>query len=34
MAAPINDKATNRYIHREVGEKPVKYKVRKSINMV
>ncbi|RVW78415.1 hypothetical protein CK203_051407 [Vitis vinifera] len=33
MAAPTNDRATNRYIHREVGEKPVKYKVRKSINM-
>ncbi|KAL6312851.1 hypothetical protein AAG906_018824 [Vitis piasezkii] len=25
MAAPTNDRATNRYIHREVGEKPVKY---------
>ncbi|RVW12612.1 Chromosome transmission fidelity protein 18-like [Vitis vinifera] len=27
MAAPTNDRATNRYIHREVGEKPVKYKI-------
>eukprot|EP00261_Vitis_vinifera_P034742 XP_019075985.1 PREDICTED: chromosome transmission fidelity protein 18 homolog [Vitis vinifera] len=27
MATPTNDRATNRYIHREVGEKPVKYRI-------